>query len=207
MPYIDNFYDTLQYAIKEARVHVALFLPFLTKEDLYHSTGFLWKKISLFKSIQAFNKQKFSTLELIYREESLTPCFKNLYQNRSFIKTCTDFDYIKPLVSFAESFAVIDGRGVYVKPLAHILHSGAVGDKNNETRALYFQNLFTQIANHERKLDAYQPDAAFVDIASSPAHKWEMTHLAKELNHYNLIDLQKVNPFVNRFIQQSNQEW
>ncbi len=201
MEYIDSFYFTLKELVKEARVHVALFLPMMTEQDLTKKYGILLKRKSLLGQLKSFNKQPFGLMELIYLNKSIGKKFSAFYTKRMVNRLCTDFEFIKPLTAFAEGFAVIDGRDVLVQPDAQHTDNGAFLFENDQERALYFQGLFNQITKHENQLDQYQPTDTFLNLAHTEKATLEMLKYFYEIQSHRIADTLPKNPFVNRLIK------
>lgn len=201
MEYTDSFYFTLKELIKEARVHVALFLPMMTEQDLTKKYGILLKRKSLLGQLKSFNKQPFGLMELIYLNKSIGKKFSAFYPKRMVNRLCTDFEFIKPLTAFAEGFAVIDGRDVLVQPDAQHADNGAFLSENNQDRAFYFQGLFNQITHHENQLDQYQPTETFLNLAKTEKETFEMLSYFDEIQSHRIVDTLPKNPFVNRLVK------
>lgn len=201
MEYIDSFYFKLQELIKEARVHVALFLPMMSEQDLTKKYGILWKRKSLLGQLKSFNKQPYGLMELIYLNKSIGKKFSAFYTKRTVNRQCTDFEFIKPLTAFAEGFAVIDGRDVLVQPDAQHADNGAFLSVNNQECAFYFQGLFNQITKHENQLDQYQPTETFLNLATTKQATQEMVRYFYEIQSHKITDTLPNNPFVNRLIK------
>lgn len=201
MKYVNNFYRSLKEGLSEARVHAALFLPMMTEQDLTKKYGSLWRKKSLFGALKSFNKQPFGLMELVCLNKDLLKKFSSFHQNRMVNRLCTDYEFIKPLTAFAEGFAVIDGRDVYVQPDAQHPDNGAFVFSDNSVRAAYFQNLFTQITAHEFKMDNYQPTDSFLNLAPSNQTVREMLAYFDDIQSHRISDVLPNNAFLKRLIK------
>lgn len=197
-----NFYNSLNDLIKEARVHISLFLPIATHHILTKKRNLF--ALGLGDSIHRFSKQKCSLLEVILSDSERN--FSSVFvKNKENVIVCsgTDNQFIAPLKMFAESFAVIDGQTTIVMPFND--NNDPIGFifENNSKRALYFQLLFSQILKHERELDNYMPVSdSRLNLLPIEGCDSEIVSYLTEISQYKIKDDINCNPFINRIINQ-----
>ncbi len=197
-----HFYNTLNDLIKEARVHVSLFLPIVTHHILTKKRNFF--SLGLGDSIRRFSKQKCSLLEVIFSEseKSFSSVFTKKKEN-VIICSYTDNQFIAPLKMFAESFAIIDGQTTLVMPFNDNNNPVGFVFENNSKRAFYFQLLFSQILQHERELDNYMPVSDNrLNLLPIKHCDSEIVSYLTEISQYKIKGNINFNPFINRIINQ-----